>query len=183
MKLIKGIVVTGIVLLGCFEIIQFLNRLNALKVGKNFLHTRNIIVKSITCEVPAYAVLDSSTTFCTFNATKQQIQDLAKKLDFRPINPIILSEEEAYRLYAEFDKQAKNKGIVEPVIRTKIDDSRRSFQIEKNSCWTALGLSKRSELELYGTSENKENKFRDSFFVFYKKSSGVGCIRFESIGG
>lgn len=182
MKLVKGTLVMGLILFGCFETLQFLNKLDALSRGKNFLKSHNVIAKSIECEVPARAVFDGSVRFCTFNSTPEQIKILVKNLDFRSIDLSVPSDEDVDKIYAELDTQQK-KGATNLETHWKIDDLRRSYRIEEHSCWERLELKNRSELELYGVYENKTSKFRNNFFVFYKKLTEKGCIRFESIGG
>jgi hypothetical protein len=185
MKRIKGILVTGLILLGCFETLQFFNRQDALSVGKNFLKTHNATVESIDCGVPSlsFSVIDRSTKFCTFNATPEQIQVLIKFLDFRPINPVKLSIEESINNDKELEKKFKNKAVVEAIIQRKELDEVRSSSIEKNICWDTLNLRNRSELELYGTFENKESEFSSTFYVFYNKISKTGCVRFVTMDG
>jgi hypothetical protein len=185
MKLLKGILVTSLILLGCFETLQVFNKLDASSVGKRFFKTHNIAIESIDCGVPSlsFAVIDRSTRFCTFNTTLEQIQVLSKNLDFRLINPTMHSEEEVDKIYDEFDKQIKTKGVAEQAIRTKIDDMRRSKYIEEHICWTVLGLRSRHELEIYGAFENKESEFSSTFYVFYNKTSKTGCVRFVTMDG
>jgi hypothetical protein len=185
MKLIKGILVTGLILLGCFETLQFFNRQNALSFGKLFLKTHNAKVESLDCEVPSLslAVIDRSTRFCTFNATAKQIQALVENLDFRPINPVKYSIEESIKNDKELKRRFKDKAVLEAMIQQKELDEVRSSSIEKNTCWAALGLENRSELELYGAFENKESEFKTTFYVFYKKTSKTGCVRFVTMDG
>jgi hypothetical protein len=174
--------VISLILYGCFETLQFFNRQYALESGKNFLKTHYATVESLDCYIPAERAIDQADKICTFEAKPKQIQTLVQNLNFRPINLIALSEDKLDRLLDEWDKQAKIKGIVESEVREKIYDWRRLHRIEENSCWTALGLKTRSELELYGKSENQDT-FRSNFFVFYKRSSMTGCVHFPFIGG
>jgi hypothetical protein len=180
---IKVLVIIGIISWSCFETLQFFNRQSALKTGNHFLKTHNSTVKSINCYVPADNALFQSPEICTFSATQKQIQVLVKNLSFRQINPILLSENELDRLRAEAYTQREAKGVVEPGIKTKLNDKIRSSRVEENSCWAALGLKDRSELELYGNFEDKESDFNTTFYVFYKKISKMGCIRFVNVDG
>jgi hypothetical protein len=185
MKLIKGILVTGLILLGCFETLQFFNRQDALSAGENFLKTHHATAELIDCGVPSLslAVIDRSTRLCTFNATPKQIQTLVKNLDFRPINPVKYRIEESIQNDKELERRFKNKAVLEAMIQQKELDEVRSFSIEKNTCWAALGLENRSDLELYGAFENKESEFSSTFYVFYNKTSKTGCVRFVTMDG
>jgi hypothetical protein len=178
MKLIKGILLTSFILLGCFETLQFFNKLDALSVGKRFLKTHNATGESIDCYVPARAALDRSAKICTFKATPRQIQFLVKNIDFRLIASM-LSDEEMDRVRDEFNRKAETKGVVEATARMKLYDWRQTSSIETHTCWATLSLKNRAELELYGRSEDQKSKFRHNFFVFYKKTNATGCFVFS----
>jgi hypothetical protein len=178
MKFIKGIFVTGLILLGCFETLQFFNKQDALSVGKNFLKAHNATVESIDCHVPARAALDQSGKICVFKATPKQIQVLTKNIGFRLIDSRMLSDEEIGRIQDKFNRKEETKVVVDAVTRMKLYDWRQSSNIENHSCWATLSLKNRSELELYGISEDKKSRFRHDFFIFYKKTNTKGCFVF-----
>lgn len=178
MKLIKIIFFTSLILLGCFEALQFFNKLYALSAGKKFLKAHNATVESIDCYIPARAALERSAKICTFKATPKQTQVLVKNIGFRPISSI-LSDQEMDRVHDEFNRKAETKGVVEATARIKLYDWRQTLSIETHTCWATLSLKNRSELELYGRSEDQESKFRHNFFVFYKKTNATGCFVFS----
>jgi hypothetical protein len=178
MKLIKGVLLTSFILLGCFETLQLFNKLDALNVGKRFLKTHNATVDSIDCYVPALAALDRSAKICTFKASSKQIQTLVKRIGFRSISSM-LSDEEMDRVSEEFNRKTDTKGVVDATARMKLYDWRQTLRIETHTCWATLSLKNRSELELYGRSENQESKFRHNFFIFYKKINATGCFVFS----
>jgi hypothetical protein len=178
MKLIKGILLTSFILLGCFEILQLFNKLDALNAGKRFLKTHNATVDSIDCYVPARVALDRSAKICAFKASSKQIQTLVKNIGFRPISSI-LSDEEMDGVRKKFNHKAETNGVVEATARIKLYDWRQTLSIETHTCWATLSLKNRSELELYGRSEEEESKFRHNFFIFYKQSNATGCFVFS----
>jgi hypothetical protein len=177
--LIKILPVIGIILWICFETLQFFNRQYALEGGKRFLKIHNATVESIDCDVPAlsFAIIDGSTRFCTFKATPEQIEVLVKNLDLCPINSVNSDENGAAKKYGECIRQALTEEEAKPENLRDYDEL-RSASIEEHICWSELGLNNRSELELYGTYANKESKVSRNFYVFYKKTSRTGCVRF-----
>jgi hypothetical protein len=178
MNFIKGILVTSLILLGCFEILQYFNGLDALRVGKRFLKTHNATVESIDCHIPLKAALDHSRKICAFKATPKQIQVLVKNIEFRPISST-LSDEEMDKVRDEFNRKTETKGVVKASARMKLYDWRQTLSIETHTCWATLSLKNRAELELYGRSEDQKSKFRQNFFVFYKKTNATGCFVFS----
>jgi hypothetical protein len=178
MKLIKGILLTSFILLGCFETLQFFNKLDALSAGKRFLKTHNATFDSIDCYVPARAAFERSAKICTFKASSKQIQALVKNIGFRPISSM-LSDEEMDRVSDELNRKSETKETVKAAARMKLYDWRQTLSIETHTCWATLSLKNRSELELYGRSEDQESKFRHSFFIFYKKINATGCFVFS----
>jgi hypothetical protein len=184
MKPFNILAVISLILLGCFGAIQFFNKQDALSFGKIFLKTHNATVESLDCGVPSlsFAVIDRSTRFCTFKATRGQIQVLVRNLNFRPVNPVKPSIEESIKNEDEYERQ-KTKGVVEPAVIWKIHDEITSSFTESNICWAVLGIKNRSELELYGTIDGNKSEFSSTFNIFYNKKINTGCFRFVSMDG
>jgi hypothetical protein len=129
--------------------------------------------------VLSLSFIDRPTSFCTFRATSKQIQSLVKNLDLCPINPANSNENGANKKYGECIKQSlTDKEELNPENLRDYDEL-ISASIEEHICWSALGLNNRSELELYGSYTNKESKVSRIFYVFYKKTSQLGCVRFK----
>jgi hypothetical protein len=184
-KSIKVLAIIGIIVYGCFESLLLFNRYYATEGGKYFIKTHKSTVKSIDCSVPAFsfALIDQSIRFCTFKATPEQIKVLVKNLDFCPINPVMPSDKELAKNYGVCLRPSLDK-VEANLENLLIDyDELRSSSVEKHICWNALGLSNRSELELYGAYANKESKYNTTFYLFYKKSTRDGCVRFRTMDG
>jgi hypothetical protein len=184
-KSVKVLASIGVILYGCFETLIFFNRYYATEGGKYFIKTHNATVESIDCGVPvfSFALIDQSTRFCTFKATPEQFQILVKDLDFCQINPMIPSDQESANNYGACIRKSLRKGDADSEITRKEYDEVRSSSIEQHICWNALRLNDRSELELYGEYANKESKYNTTFYVFYKKSTSIGCVRFVTMDG
>jgi hypothetical protein len=180
---IKVLVCIGIIFWGCFETLQAYNRQYALEGGKNFLKNHNATVKSIDCHIPKVFAIDQSPKICVFNATPKQIQVLIDNLNYRLINTSA-TEEELVQLNIEFNKQNEARKKIDTEVERKMNDSLKIGFIKEHSCvGSDVDLGKFSELKVYGKSENKGEKRKREFYIFYKPSSETGCFSFESIGG